>query len=51
LFGSGVLVCRAEAALGRALATMDRLEVDRLAVLDAAGRLVGTSAAMLTGTP
>ena len=41
LMRRGVLVCRAEDALERALATMDRLEVDRLAVLDDAGRLVG----------
>jgi len=41
LMRRGVLVCRAEDALERALATMDRLEVDRLAVLDDAGRPVG----------
>ena len=41
LMRRGVFVCRADDALGRALATMDRLEVDQLAVLDAAGRLVG----------
>ena len=41
LMRRGVFVCRADDALGRALATMDRLEVDRLAVLDDAGRLVG----------
>src|SRR3954453_22060167 len=41
LMRRGVLVCRAEDALDHALATMDRLEVDRLAVLDDAGRPVG----------
>src|SRR3954464_1223014 len=41
LMRRGVFVCRADDALGRALATMDRLEVDQLAVLDDAGRLVG----------
>jgi predicted transcriptional regulator len=41
LMRRGVFVCRADDALGRALATMDRLEVDRLAVLDDAGRVVG----------
>ena len=42
LMRRGVLVCRADEPYRSALATMDRLEVDRLAVLDAAGRLVGT---------
>ena len=42
LMRRGVVVCRADDTLDHALATMDRLEVDRLAVLDAAGRLVGT---------
>ena len=41
LMRRGVFVCRADDPLGHALATMDRLEVDRLAVLDDAGRLVG----------
>ena len=41
LMRRGVFVCRAEDALDHALATMDRLEVDRLALLDAAGRLIG----------
>ncbi len=41
LMRRGVFVCRADDVLGRALATMDRLEVDQLAVLDDAGRLVG----------
>src|SRR3954469_259270 len=41
LMRRGVFVCRADDALGRALATMNRLEVDQLAVLDDAGRLVG----------
>jgi predicted transcriptional regulator len=41
LMRRGVFVCRADDALGHALATMDRLEVDRLAVLDDAGRVVG----------
>jgi predicted transcriptional regulator len=41
LMRRGVFVCRADDPLGRALATMDRLEVDRLAVLDDAGRVVG----------
>jgi predicted transcriptional regulator len=42
LMRRGVFVCRADDALAHALATMDRLEVDRLAVLDDAGRVVGT---------
>ena len=41
LMRRGVFVCRADDPLGHALATMDRLEVDQLAVLDAAGRVVG----------
>jgi predicted transcriptional regulator len=41
LMRRGVFVCRADDALGHALATMDRLEVDQLAVLDDAGRVVG----------
>jgi len=41
LMRRGVFVCRADDALRRALATMDRLEVDQLAVLDDAGRVVG----------
>ena len=41
LIRRGVFVCRADDALGHARATMDRLEVDRLAVLDEAGRVVG----------
>ena len=44
LMRRGVFVCRADDALGRALATMDRLEVDQLAVVDGAGRLVGVLA-------
>src|SRR4051794_38181601 len=39
--GRGVFVCRADDPLGHALATMDRIEVDQLAVLDDAGRVVG----------
>jgi CBS domain-containing protein len=42
LMRRGVFVCRADDALAHALATMDRLEVDRLAVLDGVGRVVGT---------
>jgi predicted transcriptional regulator len=41
LMRRGVFVCRADDALGHALATMDRLEVDQLAVLDEAGQVVG----------
>jgi CBS domain-containing protein len=41
LMRRGVFVCRADDALEHALATMDRLEVDQLAVLDEAGRVVG----------
>jgi predicted transcriptional regulator len=41
LMRRGAFVCRADDALEHALATMDRLEVDQLAVLDDAGRLVG----------
>jgi CBS domain-containing protein len=41
LMRRGVFVCRADDALEHALATMDRLEVDRLAVLDEAGQVVG----------
>src|SRR5437763_14650635 len=37
LMRRGVFVCRADDTLGRALATMDRLAVDPLAALDAAG--------------
>jgi predicted transcriptional regulator len=37
----GVFVCRADDAFEHALATMDRLEVDQLAVVDEAGRVVG----------
>ena len=44
LMRRGVFVCRTDDALGRALATMDRLEVDQLAVMDGAGRLVGVLA-------
>src|SRR4051812_43287735 len=44
LMRRGVFVCRADDALGHALSTMDRLEVDQLAVLDDAGRLVGVLA-------
>ena len=41
LMRRGVFVCRADDALGHALAAMDRLEVGQLAVLDDAGRVVG----------
>src|SRR3712207_3159828 len=41
LMRRGVFVCRADDALKHALATMDRLEVDQLAVVDKAGLLVG----------
>ena len=41
LMRRGAFVCRADDALGHALATMDRLEVDQLAVLDGTGRVVG----------
>src|SRR3954451_24615904 len=41
LMRRGVLVCRADEPARSALATMDRLDVDRLAVLDDVGRLVG----------
>src|SRR4051794_36744981 len=41
LMRRGVFVCRADDAVARALAVMDRLGVARLAVLDAAGGLVG----------
>ena len=37
----GVFVCRADDTFEHALATMDRLEVDQLAVVDEAGRVVG----------
>src|SRR4051794_20620915 len=37
----GVFACRTDDTLGHAHAVMDRLEVDLLAVLDAAGRVVG----------
>src|SRR3954447_1581582 len=51
LMRRGVFVCRADEALGRALATMDRLEVDRLAVLDDAGRLRGVPGPGRQGGP
>jgi predicted transcriptional regulator len=41
LMRRGVFVCRADDALQHALATMDRLEVDQLAVVDEAGQVVG----------
>jgi predicted transcriptional regulator len=41
LMRRGVFVCRADDPLERALATMDRLEVGLLAVVDGAGRVVG----------
>jgi predicted transcriptional regulator len=41
LMRRGAFVCRADDTLKHALATMDRLEVDQLAVLDAAGRVIG----------
>jgi CBS domain-containing protein len=41
LMRRGVFVCRADDALEHARATMDRLEVDQLAVVDGAGRVVG----------
>src|SRR4051794_5380305 len=41
LMRRGVFVCREGDALGHALATMDRLEVDLLAVVDGTGRVVG----------
>jgi predicted transcriptional regulator len=41
LMRRGVFVCRADDALEHALATMDRLEVDLLAVVDRVGRVVG----------
>ena len=41
LMRRGVFVCREGDALGHALATMDRLGVDLLAVVDGAGRVVG----------
>jgi CBS domain-containing protein len=41
LMRCGAFVCRADELLERAHATMDRLEVDWLAVLDAADRVVG----------
>jgi len=41
LMRRGVFVCRADDPLKHALATMDRLEVDRLAVLDGASRVIG----------
>ena len=37
----GVFVCRADDALEHALATMDRLEADQLAVVNEAGQVVG----------
>src|SRR5688500_15253472 len=41
LMRRGVFVCRAGDTLEHALATMDRLEVDQLAVVDEAGQVVG----------
>ena len=41
LMRRGVFVCRADDALEHALATMDRLEVDQLAVVNEAGQVVG----------
>src|SRR5215217_4609803 len=41
LMRRGVFVCRADDALEHALAIMDRLEVDQLAVVDEVGRVVG----------
>ena len=41
LMRRGVFVCREGDALEHALATMDRLEVDLLAVVDRVGRVVG----------
>src|SRR3954451_3589496 len=41
LMRRGVFVCRADDALGRALATMDRLAVDQLAGLGEASRAAG----------
>ena len=41
LMRRGVFVCRADDPLEHALATMDRLEVDLLAVVDGTGRVIG----------
>ena len=41
LMRRGVFVCRADDALEHVRATMDRLEVDQLAVVDEAGQVVG----------
>jgi predicted transcriptional regulator len=41
LMRRGVFVCRADDTLEHALATMDRLEVSLLAVVDEAGRVAG----------
>jgi CBS domain-containing protein len=41
LLRRGVFACRADDTLGHARATMARLNVDQLAVLDTGGRVVG----------